>query len=62
MKPAQAEKSTTFFTVEIPSSLHSRWKSEAAKRRLSMVRMTIDAMTIYLAKPRRTNGHAQERA
>ena len=62
MKPVPVERSTKFFTVEIPSTLHYRWKMTALKRKLSMAQMTIDAMSAYLAKPRRTNGHAQEGA
>ena len=60
MKRTKADRDTTLLTVAIPSVLHNRWKIEAAKRKLSMAEMTAEAMSAFLAKPRRTNGHAQE--
>jgi len=62
MKPAKAEKSVKLFSVRIPSQLHYRWKITAARHNVSMEHLTIEAMTTYLAKPRRTNGHARENA
>ncbi len=55
MKPPPVEKSTKIFTVEIPSTLHYRWKMTALKRKVSMAQMIADAMLAYLAKPTGTH-------